>query len=214
MVRHTLGVAALVIAFPVPPVTAAEISVLGLMEGRATISVDKSKPKTLRVGESFQGVKLISASTEAAVVEIEGKRRKVTFGEAVTTGFQETGTRTVTLVSDGQGHFVTIGAINGASMRFLVDTGATMVSMDAEAARRAGINYLQGERGLSTTANGVTPVYKVKLTSVRLGDITLTNVDGVVHANTSLPVVLLGMSFLGRLDMHRAGDTMTLTRKY
>jgi aspartyl protease family protein len=159
-------------------------------------------------------VKLISATTQAAVVEIDGKRRKVTFGEAITGSFERSGASTVTLVSDGQGHFVTLGSINGASVRFLVDTGATMVSMDADAARRAGINYLQGEQGLSSTANGVTPVYRVKLNSVQLGDITLNNIDGVVHTNSSLPVVLLGMSFLGRLEMRRDGDTMTLTKKY
>jgi aspartyl protease family protein len=159
-------------------------------------------------------VKLISANTQSAVVEIDGKRRSLTFGEAVTTSFEVSGAKTVTLTSDGRGHFISLGAINGASVRFLVDTGATMVSMDVEAARRAGINYLAGERGLSSTANGVAPVYKVKLDSVRLGDITLNNVDGVVHANSSLPVVLLGMSFLGRLDMRREGDTLTLTRKY
>jgi aspartyl protease family protein len=192
----------------------AEIVVHGLMEGRATISVNKSRPKTLRAGESFQGVQLISASTDAAVVEFEGKRRRLTFGEAVSTGFESPGSRSVTLVSDAQGHFISLGAINGASVRFMVDTGATAVSMDAEAARRAGVNYLKGERRLSSTANGVIPVYKVKLDSVQLGDITLTNVDGVVHTQSSLPVVLLGMSFLGRLEMRREGDTMTLTRKY
>lgn len=193
---------------------AAEVTVHGLMDGRATISVNKSRPKTLRAGEVFQGVKLISANTQSAVVEIEGKRRKVTFGEAVSTGFQASAAKTVTLVSDGRGHFITLGAINGASVRFLVDTGATMVSLDAEAARRAGVNYLQGERGLSATANGVTPIYKVKLNSVQLGDITLTDVDGVVHIEASLPVVLLGMSFLGRLDMRQEGDTLTLSRRY
>jgi len=194
--------------------SAAEIVVHGLMEGRATISINKSKPKTLRAGEVFQGVKLIRADTQAAIVEVEGKRRKVTFGEAITTGFASSGAKTVTLVSDSQGHFVSLGAINGAAMRFLVDTGATMVSMDVEAARRAGVNYLQGERGMSTTANGVTPVYKVKLDTVQLGDITLNNVDGIVHTSSSLPVVLLGMSFLGRLQMRHEGDTMTLTRKH
>jgi aspartyl protease family protein len=214
MIRQTAISCGLAGILFVAPAGSAEIAVHGLMEGRATISVNKSKPKTLRAGEAFQGVKLISANTQSAVVEIEGKRRTVTFGEAITTGTASSGAKTVTLVSDSQGHFVSLGAINGASMRFLVDTGATMVSMDVEAARRAGVNYLQGERGFSTTANGVTPVYKVKLDTVQLGDITLNNVDGIVHTSSSLPVVLLGMSFLGRLQMRQEGDLMTLTRKH
>lgn len=213
MIRQPVFAFLALMLFPVTTL-GAEIAVHGLMEGRATISVNKSRPKTLRAGESFQGVQLISANTDAAIVEFEGKRRRLTFGEAVSTSFEGPGSRSVTLVSDGQGHFISLGAINGASVRFMVDTGATAVSMDADAARRAGVNYLKGERRLSSTANGIVPVYKVKLDSVQLGEITLTNVDGVVHTESSLPVVLLGMSFLGRLEMRREGDTMTLTRKY
>jgi aspartyl protease family protein len=118
------------------------------------------------------------------------------------------------LAQDPGGHFTTTGTINGASMNFLVDTGATMVSLGPEDARRAGVNYLEGTRGQSQTANGVTPVYKVKLGSVKLGDITLNDVDGVVHENSSLPVVLLGMSFLRQLDMRREGKSLTLTKRY
>ncbi|HWQ37509.1 MAG TPA: TIGR02281 family clan AA aspartic protease [Burkholderiales bacterium] len=192
----------------------AEVVVHALAQGRATLSVDKGKARTLRVGEVHQGVKLISANTRSAVIEVEGKRRRVTMGEAVAASSPQPGTPQVILTADGQGHFFTTGTINGVSVRFLVDTGATMVSMDVEAARRAGIDYLRGERALSITANGVTPVYRVKLDSVRVGDITLTNVDGTVHENAALPVVLLGMSFLGRLEMRREADRMTLTKKY
>jgi aspartyl protease family protein len=191
-----------------------EVTLHGLMQGRATLSVDKGKPKTIRVGEIHQGVKLISTSADSATVEIAGKRQRLTFGEALHATFPSSGQQQVTLIADGQGHFVTGGTINGASVRFLVDTGATMVSLDAEAARRAGIDYLRGEPGYSMTANGAAPVYRVKLDSVRLGDITLNNIDGLVHESSSLPVVLLGMSFLGRLEMRRDGDTLTLTRKY
>ena len=89
-----------------------------------------------------------------------------------------------------------------------------MVSMSVEDARRAGVNYVAGERGYSQTANGVAAIYKVKLGKVTLGDITLQDIDGVVHENTALPVVLLGMSFLGRLEMRREGDSLTLTKRY
>jgi len=196
------------------PALSAEVTLHGLMQGRATLSVDRGKPKTLRIGESHQGVRLISTGRESAIVEIGGKRQRLVFGEALHASFPATGQQRVTLTADGQGHFVTSGTINGASVRFLVDTGATLVSMDAEAARRAGIDYLRGQLGQSVTANGVASVYKVKLDSVRLGDITLTNVDGVVHHTAALPVVLLGMSFLGRLEMQHQGDTLTLIRKF
>jgi aspartyl protease family protein len=196
------------------PSQAAEVILHGLMQGRATLSVDKSKPKTIRVGETHQGVKLISTASDSAIVEIAGKRQRVTFGEALYATFPSSGQQRVTLTADGQGHFITAGTINGASVQFLVDTGATLVSLDAAAARRAGIDYLRGVPGQSMTANGVAQVYRVKLDSVRLGDIVLNNIDGVVHEGGTLPVVLLGMSFLGRLEMRHDGDTLTLTRKY
>jgi aspartyl protease family protein len=98
-------------------------------------------------------------------------------------------------------------------MKFLVDTGATAVSMNLNDARRAGVNYLAGKKGYSQTANGLVPIYKVKLGNVKLGDITLTDVDGLVHQGNALPVVLLGMSFLGRLEMSRVGESLTLTKK-
>ena len=64
-----------------------------------------------------------------------------------------------------------------------------------------------------STANGVVPAYRVKLDEVRLGDISLNNVDGVVTIG-SQPIVLLGMSFLNRMEMKRDGETMTLKKRF
>jgi aspartyl protease family protein len=66
----------------------------------------------------------------------------------------------------------------------------------------------------SATANGVVPAYKVKLDEVRIGDIVLNNVDALVHAGDNLPIALLGMSFLNRMEMKRDGDKMVLTKRY
>ena len=105
--------------------------------------------------------------------------------------------------------------INGVSMPFMVDTGATMVTISSAQAKSAGISYASGERGQMQTANGITVAYKVKLDTVRLGDITLNNVDGVVMENNQLGKFgLLGLSFLNRTEMRRDGDSMTLTRRY
>jgi aspartyl protease family protein len=68
----------------------------------------------------------------------------------------------------------------------VVGTGATMASMSVDDERRAGVNYRKGARGCSQTANGVVGVYQVKLDTVKVGDIALSNVDGVVH-ESSLP---------------------------
>jgi aspartyl protease family protein len=194
---------------------ATEVSVIALFPDKATLVVDRGKPRTVRAGDTFAGVTLVSASSEEAVVLINGKQRKLRIGEGVYAAQSPESSRaSVTLVSDNSGHVITTGSINGATMRFLVDTGATLVSMSAEDARRAGINYLAGQRGQAQTANGIATVYKVKLDSVKVGDITLRDIDAIVHDGAALPVVLLGMSFLGRLDMRREGDTITLTRRY
>ncbi len=198
-----------------PPAQAIEVSVVALFPDKAVLIVDKGEPRTLRAGETYAGVKLISSSSEEAVVSIAGKRQRLRIGDGIYSTLSVPNERaSVVLVPDRNGHFVTLGSINGASVRFLVDTGATMVSMNLDDARRAGINYLAGERGYSQTANGVAPIYRVKLAKVSLGDITLQNIDGVVHEGSALPVVLLGMSFLGRLEMRQQGDSLTLTKRY
>lgn len=197
------------------PAWAAEVSVVALFPGKAMLVIDKGKPRTLRAGETYAGVTLVSSTSEDAVISINGRQQKLRIGEGVYSALSLKSDRaTVVLTPDRNGHFVSSGSINGASVRFLVDTGATMVSMSVDEARRAGVNYLAGERGYSQTANGVTPVYRVKLSQVTLGDITLRDIDGVVHENSALPVVLLGMSFLGKLEMRREGDSLTLIKRY
>jgi len=208
------NVTAIVVALLTFPVSAQDVSVLALFEGKALLAVDGGKPRTVRAGEAFAGVTLISANSEEAVVSVNGKRQRLRIGEGVYSAISpQRESTTVTLTTDGSGHFVTTGSINGATMKFLVDTGATAVSMNLNDARRAGVNYLAGKKGYSQTANGLVPIYKVKLGNVKLGDITLTDVDGLVHQGNALPVVLLGMSFLGRLEMSRVGESLTLTKK-
>jgi aspartyl protease family protein len=197
------------------PAWALDVSVVALFPGRAMLSVDKGKPRTLRAGETYAGVTLVSATSDEAVVAIDGRQQRLHIGEGVYSAISAPSDHaSVVLTPDRNGHFVASGSINGAAVRFLVDTGATMVAMNIEEARRAGVNYLAGERGYSQTANGVTAIYRVKLAQVSLGDITLRDVDGVVHENSALPIVLLGMSFLGKLEMRRTGESLTLTKRY
>ncbi|HEX9452218.1 MAG TPA: TIGR02281 family clan AA aspartic protease [Burkholderiales bacterium] len=197
------------------PAWAVDISVVALFAGKATLVVDKGQPRTLRAGETYAGVTLLSATSEQAVISMNGKQQRLHIGEGVYSALSVQSERaTVILTPDRNGHFLSSGSINGASVRFLVDTGATMVSMSVGEARRAGVNYLAGERGYSQTANGVIPIYRVKLGQVTLGDITLRDIDGMVHESGALPVVLLGMSFLGKLEMRREGESLTLIKRY
>ena len=196
---------------------AVDINVVGLTAGKAVVSIDGGKPRTLAVGQTTpEGVKLIAATSESAVFEVDGERRTLAVGQgaAVANVSAARGGDTVTLYADSRGHFTTVGVVNGVSLRFLVDTGASSVVLSSADARRAGVNYLAGTRGLTQTANGVVQVYAVKLDTLRIGDITLNNVDATVIEGDKLPIALLGMSFLNRMEMKRDGVTLTLIRRY
>jgi aspartyl protease family protein len=203
---------------------AADVRVIGLTAGKAVIVIDGGKPRTLSAGESTpEQVRLISATSEQAVLEIAGKRRTLTIGQnpsyslgdGAGDGPAASTVQRAMLVSDGRGHFFATAAVNGAPVRFLVDTGASVVTLSSADAKRAGIAYRSGDKALLQTANGAVPAYRVKLDTVRLGEITLNNVDGVVVEGDVLGgVALLGMSFLNRTEMRRDGDSMTLRRRY
>ena len=195
------------------------MQVIALTSGKATIIVDGGKPRTLSAGQSTpEGVRLISATSESAVLEVQGQRRTLALGTSyrttTTTEATSIGNKVV-LTADSHGHFMVNGLLNGAaSVRFLVDTGASVVSISAGDARRAGINYLAGDRAYSQTASGIAPIYRVKLDTLKIGDITLYNVDAAVHTSGQLPIGLLGMSFLNRMEMKRDGAMLTLTRRF
>lgn len=198
------------------PAAAADIQVVALTAGKAVVSINGGRPRTLAVGQTVEGVKLISADSRSATFEVDGRRETLGPGEgaAVATTSFGTGGDRVTLTADSAGHFFTTGVVNGVSLRFLVDTGATAIVLSSADARRVGLNYLAGTRAFTQTANGIVPVYHVKLDTLRVGEITLNNLDASVIEGERLPVALLGMSFLNRMEMRRDGTTLTLIRRY
>ena len=192
---------------------ATDVALVGLLSGKAMVVIDGGKRQTLTVGTSTaEGVKLVAVESGAAVFEIEGKRRRVHIGQSIVSapGSERPG---MTLTADARGHFITQGSINSTSMRFLVDTGATFISLGAADARRARIDTSQAESVMTLTANGPTKVWKVKLANVKLGNISMSDVDATVHEQ-DMPVVLLGMSFLNRMEIRRDGLSMTLTQRF
>ncbi|MDB5764948.1 MAG: hypothetical protein JWQ21_3943 [Herminiimonas sp.] len=192
---------------------AVDISVVGLFPGKAVLVIDGSAPKTYSVGNSISdGVRLISANQSGATVEANGKRRTIAIGEHINRT-APTGPASVTLQADGRGHFITQGQINGGIVTMLVDTGATAVALSAADAIRLGIDYKKGQIGYSNTANGVISIYRVKLDTVKIGDIVLNGVDASIH-ESGLSLALLGMSFLNRTEMRREGEQMTLIKRY
>ena len=195
---------------------AANVTVVGLFPGKAVVVINGTLPRTISVGQKQpEDVTLVSTTSASAIFDIEGKRHTLDLGEhfAVPSGANAGANNTLALSADTGGQFWTLGQINGKSVRFLIDTGATLIALPSSAARNMGIDYTKGQRGFSSTAGGVVPVYRVSLDAVTIGEITLYRVDATVF-ESGLDVALLGMSFLNRVEMKRDGAHMTLTKRF
>jgi aspartyl protease family protein len=193
---------------------ATDVRVSGLFTDKAVVQIDGGRLQTLSVGQkSPEGVTLVSVERDAATFDIGGKRVTLGMGHARMVTDDPVRESTV-LTADVQGHFYTDGQLNGRSARFVVDTGATLVSIPASEARRLSIDYQKGQKALMRTANGNATGYLVKLDTVSVGGVTVYGVDAVVIEGAGLASTLLGMSFLNRMNMRREGDIMTLTRRY
>lgn len=193
---------------------AADIVVLGLFPNKAVVQIDGSRPQTLSVGrKSSTGVTLISADRNSATFDVAGERMTLKIGQQRASG-RATSAATAVLKADVRGHFIAGGQINGLPIRFIVDTGATAVTIPVSEAQRIALDYRKGQRVQLNTANGRTTAYRVRLDTVRVGDVSVNSVDALVIDGASLPAALLGMSFLNRMTMTREGDTLTLTKRY
>ena len=192
---------------------ATSVSVIGLFKDKAIVSIDGGKPRTLHAGDNLLGVKLISADSSEARFEVDGKRRALGMGQSFAGGTASNSRASVSLTADGRGHFAAAGSLNGYPVTFLVDTGATSIAINADEARRMGLNYKATQAVGVGTAAGAVPAWRVVFNTVKVGSITLNQVDGLV-VETGLNVPLLGMSFLNRMEMKRDGQTMTLTQRY
>lgn len=215
--RRIHFVLVLVAAMAMGAAQAQSVALAGMLGSKALLIVDGTPPKTVAAGETHQGVKVVSTAGDQAVIEQAGKRRTLRVGEApVSLGGAGAsagrGTRIVLNESSG-GHFMTPGQINGRAVQFMVDTGATNIAMSALDAERAGIAYKTGQPVRMSTANGISEGFRIKLNSVRVGDVEIFDVDAVVTPEP-MPFMLLGNSFLSRFQMRRENTLMTLDKRY
>jgi aspartyl protease family protein len=197
-------------------VLAQSVALSGVSGSKALLTVDSGSPRFLSPGQSHAGVKLLEVKGQSATVEIDGSRQSLRVGEAPVSlggsGAPRAGGERIVLTADGQGHFMPQGQINGRSVQFMVDTGATMVAIGEPEALRINIPYKNGRRVMMSTANGTTTGYEVKLHSLRLGDMVSYNVTAVITPQ-AMPFVLLGNSYLTRYQMTRTNDQMTLEKR-
>lgn len=209
---------ALLLALPVvapagPPLPATHVNVIGLIGGRAILRID-GEQVILRPGESHGSVTLLGVENGEALLRVGKRELRLGMGMD-TSGFApraEGGS--VEVAMNGRGQFITNGMINGRVVEFLVDTGANTVSMTAQDARRLGIDYqVDGTRGASATAGGIVTSWAVTLKSVQVGPIVVRNVQATVRESPDLAPILLGMTFLSRVNLTQESQRLRLSER-
>ena len=193
---------------------AASVTFSGMLGDRALLIID-GQAQSLPVGGTKSGVKLVKLDGNIAQVEVGGKVQSLRLGGTAVvagdTGGNSSGSRIVLPAGSG-GHFTGLGSINGHSMRFVVDTGATVVSIGSDEAARLGLDYSTSSAGRAMTANGAVATRTLTLASVRIGDVTVYNVEAMVVPQ-SMGIILLGNSFLSHFQMRSDNDTLVLDKK-
>ncbi|NKB36990.1 MAG: TIGR02281 family clan AA aspartic protease [Gammaproteobacteria bacterium] len=189
-----------------------KINILGLFKNKAIVRVD-GKQRILEVGKtSPEGIILVSANSKEAILEIEGEQNTYTLGSHIGSKFKAAeGGKTSTIAPDSNGMYWVSGSINGFQMSFIVDTGATLISMNKHDAKRIGLNYkLEGRVSSANTASGVSKIYIMNLDKVKVGDIEVRDIEGAIHDSDFPKVTLLGNTFLNKVNMKREGQLLQL----
>lgn len=204
------------LAQPAPAAAAqTSVSLAGVLGSKALLIVNGSPPKGVAPGESHQDVKVVSVERDTATVDVAGKRLVLRMGDSPASigarGGPAHGNRIV-LTGDSRGHFFSQGSINGHLLQFMVDTGATSVAISQVEADRMRLDYKSGQAIRLGTANGVTQGWRIRLNTMRLGEVDVYDVEAVVIP-ASMPFALLGNSFLSRFQMTRNNDQMVLEKR-
>ena len=201
--------------FSVSIPAAPDVRVVGLFNNQAVLQIN-GRQHVLKAGQtSPEGVKLLEADSESAVLQIEGERVEARLDGRVSAPGRSAAAKEVQVWRNTSGMYTTVGSINGLPVSFLVDTGATQVAMNAGQARRLGIDYrVTGSPAEVTTASGIERAWMVSLDSVKVGELEVRNVQAVVLDGAQPQTTLLGMSYLGRMKITNDGRLMTLQKKY
>ncbi len=195
------------------------ITINGLFKDKVIVTIDGKQQILKKNKLTPEGVKLIKSNSKEATIEIDGISKVFTLDEKIGNTFKTTSDdekpysfkKSVTIKGDAMGMYKTSGQINGKTVEFLVDTGATLVSMSSGLAEQLKIKYEKGKKVQMMTAKGPSIAYVVELNKVKVGDIELYNITGSVSDDMT-GRALLGMSFLGKLNMKREGKYLVLEK--
>lgn len=199
----------------VPADDALRVSAVALFKDKAVLIINGKRRIMKTNEESPEGVRLLESSSEFAVIEIDNEKLTLQLDSKIVSNYSRGVTaKTLQLYPDSSGHYFVDGLINGNRVRFLIDTGATAVSINRDTARRLGLLYrVDGQPSKVETASGVVAAYKVEFAEVSIRGLSLKRVNGVVVDGAYPRIALLGQSFLNRLNMRRDGQMLELQER-
>ena len=210
--RGCLGVMLLSVAL----VAAAQpdIRANALFDGRAMLTID-GKAQMLRAGQSSpEGVRLVSATAREAVVEFQGRRQTLSLSREIGAAYAAAERRKLAVPRNPHGQYRVGGTINGHSTTLLVDTGANVVALSGDDAKRMGIDFRkEGTPTTVRTAGGVVQAWAVMLDRVESGGILVRNVQATVIEGAHPAPPLLGMSWLSRVGMREDQGVLYLEER-
>lgn len=179
----------------------------GLMPGRAVLEVN-GQTKLMKPGDIFFDITLVDIGDRQALLEYKGETMTVPLNGARLLDAVSGVERRVKMYRTPNGHYLARGTINSQPVRFMVDTGATHVSMSSVMAEELGLPYTDGELGLSSTANGMVQTWVIPLGKITVGEITFTGVTAAVIRGRYPDTILLGNSFLQRVKIEQENGAM------
>lgn len=192
-----------------------EIIVKGLYKNGAIAEIN-GKQRVLKVGvRSPEGVLLLSANSKKALAEVDGEKVELTLDRTIGGAkYRVPERREVRIQSGERGHYFTPGRINNRAVNFMVDTGASAIAMNTQHAENLGLQFRRGKVTSVSTANGTARAYRVTLASVSIGDVLVNNVDALVLDGASPSEILLGNSYLSRIEMQVENGVLVLQTKF
>lgn len=193
-------------------VLASDIQILGLFKDKVVMTID-GKTKVLKLGEEDSGIKVLSANSQQCELLINGQTQVFTMGSEVNINFAPRESPVVRVAQDSHGLYRTSGMINDHPVNFIIDTGATLVAMNLNQAIALGITY-DKKPTMVETAAGKAQAYMTNLQRVSIGGILVYNVPAIIVIGNSPTDVLLGRSFLNRVEMKDNETLLELRQKF
>ena len=189
------------------------IQVLGLYRDKAAVKIN-GQQELLKLGiPSKSGAVLVRSNAKRAIIEINGVQKSYELGSSVSTKLSKP-LKKIVRIPSSRGMYLTQGLINGRTVDFVVDTGASNVTMSRVTADNLQIPYRQtGIQSKVSTASEIKDAWAVKLASVTVAGITLQQVDGTVIDTGHDQQILLGMSFLGQIKLTQERGMVVLEAK-